>query len=88
MSDSVTRTGRYSTLNNTADVDVSTGSNQWREFTRTHEGHTFHIHTGGSGVNSGNDAIQKFDMMVIQEQETQSVIAGSNGATITIIQTD
>jgi hypothetical protein len=27
-------------------------------------------------------------MMVIQEQETQSVIAGSNGATITIIQTD
>ena len=88
VSDSVTRTGRYSTLNNTADVDVSTGSNQWREFTRTHEGHTFHIHTGGSGVNSGNDAIQKFDMMVIQEQETQSVIAGSNGVKITIIQTD
>jgi len=88
VSDSVTRTGRYSTLNNTADVDVSTGSNQWREFTRTHEGHTFHIHTGGSGVNSGNDAIQKFDMMVIQEQETQSVIAGSNGAKITIIQID
>ena len=88
VSDSVTRTGRYSTLNNTADVDVSTGSNQWREFTRTHEGHTFHIHTGGSGVNSGNDAIQNFDMMVIQEQETQSVIAGSNGARITIIQTD
>ena len=27
VSDSVTRTGRYSTLNNTADVDVSTGSN-------------------------------------------------------------
>ena len=88
VSDSVTRTGRYSTLNNTADVNVSTGSNNWREFTRTHEGHTFHIHTGGSGVNSGNDAIQNFDMMVIQEQETQSVIAGSNGATITIIQTD
>ena len=88
VSDSVTRTGRYSTLNNTADVDVSTGSNQWREFTRTHEGHTFHIHTGGSGVNSGNDAIQNFDMMVIQEQETQSVIAGSNGVKITIIQTD
>ena len=88
VSDSVTRTGRYSTLNNTADVNVSTGSNQWREFTRTHEGHTFHIHTGGSGVNSGNDAIQNFDMMVIQEQETQSVIAGSNGARITIIQTD
>ena len=88
VSDSVTRTGRYSTLNNTADVDVSTGSNQWREFTRTHEGHTFHIHTGGSGVNSGNDAIQNFDMMVIQEQETQSVIAGSNGAKITIIQID
>ena len=88
VSDSVTRTGRYSTLNNTADVNVSTGSNNWHEYTRTHEGHTFHIHTGGSGVNSGNDAIQKFDMMVIQEQETQSVIAGSNGATITIIQTD
>ena len=88
VSDSVTRTGRYSTLNNTADVNVSTGSNNWREFTRTHEGHTFHIHTGGSGVNSGNDAIQNFDMMVIQEQETQSVIAGSNGARITIIQTD
>ena len=88
VSDSVTRTGRYSTLNNTADVNVSTGSNNWREFTRTHEGHTFHIHTGGSGVNSGNDAIQNFDMMVIQEQETQSVIAGSNGAKITIIQTD
>ena len=88
VSDSVTRTGRYSTLNNTADVDVSTGSNNWREFTRTHEGHTFHIHTGGSGVNSGNDAIQNFDMMVIQEQETQSVIAGSNGVKITIIQTD
>ena len=88
VSDSVTRTGRYSTLNNTADVNVSTGSNNWREFTRTHEGHTFHIHTGGSGVNSGNDAIQNFDVMVIQEQETQSVIAGSNGAKITIIQTD
>ena len=88
VSDSVTRTGRYSTLNNTADVNVSTGSNNWREFTRTHEGHTFHIHTGGSGVNSGNDAIQNFDMMVIQEQETQSVIAGSNGVKITIIQTD
>ena len=88
VSDSVTRTGRYSTLNNTADVNVSTGSNNWHEYTRTHGGHTFHIHTGGSGVNSGNDAIQKFDMMVIQEQETQSVIAGSNGATITIIQTD
>ena len=88
VSDSVTRTGRYSTLNNTADVNVSTGSNNWREFTRTHEGHTFHIHTGGSGVNSGNDAIQNFDMMVIQEQETQSVSAGSNGARITIIQTD
>ena len=88
VSDSVTRTGRYSTLNNTADVDVSTGSNNWREFTRTHEGHTFHIHTGGSGVNSGNDAIQNFDVMVIQEQETQSVIAGSNGVKITIIQTD
>jgi len=27
-------------------------------------------------------------MMVIQEQETQSVIAGSNGVKITIIQTD
>jgi hypothetical protein len=39
-------------------------------------------------VNSGNDAIQNFDMMVIQEQETQSVIAGSNGVKITIIQTD
>ena len=88
VSDSVTRTGRYSTLNNTADVNVSTGSNNWREFTRTHEGHTFHIHTGGSGVNSGNDAIQNFDVMVIQEQETQSVIAGSNGVKITIIQTD
>ena len=88
VSDSVTRTGRYSTLNNTADVNVSTGSNNWREFTRTHEGHTFHIHTGGSGVKSGNDAIQNFDMMVIQEQETQSVIAGSNGVKITIIQTD
>ena len=88
VSDSVTRTGRYSTLNNTADVNVSTGSNNWHEYTRTHGGHTFHIHTGGSGVNSGNDAIQKFDMMVIQEQETQSVIAGSNGAKITIIQTD
>ena len=88
VSDSVTRTGRYSTLNNTADVDVETGDNNWRSFTRTHEGHTFHIHTGGSGVNSGNDAIQNFDVMVIQEQETQSVIAGSNGAKITIIQTD
>ena len=69
-------------------ADVSTGSNNWREFTRSHGGHTFHIHTGGSGVNSGNDAIQNFDVMVIQEQETQSVIAGSNGAKITIIQTD
>ena len=87
---SVTQTGRYSTYGNEANVDASTGDDNWAEFTRTHGGHTFHIHTGGSGVNSGNDSFTEVDIMVIQESETQAlkIGSGSSQAKITIIQTD
>jgi len=87
---SVTQTGRYSTYGNEGDVDASTGNNNWAEITRTHEGHTAHIHTGGSGVNSGNDSYTNFDVMIIQGSETQAIQSGTDGsrAEITIIQTD
>ena len=32
------------------------------------------------------NSVENFDVMVIQETETQALVAGSNGAKITIIQ--
>ena len=80
--------GRYSTLENSADVNASTGSSNWKEITRTYNGHTVHIHTGGSGVASGNHSALNFDVMIIQDDEAQAMSSGENGGTITIIQID
>ena len=77
VSSSVTNTGRYSTFDNTANFSVHSGSNGYKRMDRIFQNHRTYLTT---------NSIENFDVMVIQETETQALVAGSNGAKITIIQ--
>ena len=77
VSSSVTNTGRYSTFDNTANFSVHSGSNGYKRMDRIFENHRTYLTT---------NSVENFDVMVIQETETQALVAGSNGAKITIIQ--
>jgi len=78
-SSSVTQTGRYSTYGNTGNVDAYAGENGYKRIDRTYSNHRAYITT---------NSIENFDVMIIQEEETQATTAGTAGsrATITIIQ--
>ena len=77
VSSSVTNTGRYSTFDNTANFSVHSGSNGYKRMDRIFQNHRTYLTT---------NSVENFDVMVIQETETQALVAGSNGAKITIIQ--
>lgn len=77
VSSSVTNTGRYSTFDNTANFSVHSGSNGYKRMDRIFDNHRTYLTT---------NSVENFDVMVIQETETQALVAGSNGAKITIIQ--
>ena len=77
VSSSVTNTGRYSTFDNTANFSVHSGSNGYKRMDRIFQNHRTYLTT---------NSVENFDIMVIQETETQALVAGSNGAKITIIQ--
>ena len=80
VSSSVTQTGRYSTYGNSADLEIHTGDNGYKRMDRTYTNHKVYLTT---------NTITNFDVMIIQEEETQATTAGTAGsrATITIIQT-
>lgn len=77
VSSSVTNTGRYSTFDNTANFSVHSGSNGYKRMDRIFDNHRTYLTT---------NSVENFDVMVIQGTETQALVAGSNGAKITIIQ--
>ena len=77
VSSSVTNTGRYSTFDNTANFSVHSGSNGYKRMDRIFDNHRTYLTT---------NSVENFDVMVIQETETQALVAGSNGAKVTIIQ--
>jgi hypothetical protein len=79
VSSSVTQTGRYSTYNNTADYSAHSGSNGYKRMDRIHSNHRTYLTT---------NSVENFDIMIIQEQETQASTMGTEGsrAHITIIQ--
>ena len=77
VSSSVTNTGRYSTFDNTANFSVHSGSNGYKRMDRIFDNHRTYLTT---------NSLENFDIMVIQGTETQALVAGSNGAKITIIQ--
>ena len=77
VSSSVTNTGRYSTFDNTANFSVHSGSNGYKRMDRIFDNHRTYLTT---------NSLENFDVMVIQGTETQALVAGSNGAKITIIQ--
>ena len=77
VSSSVTNTGRYSTFDNTANFSVHSGSDGYKRMDRIFQNHRTYLTT---------NSVENFDIMVIQETETQALVAGSNGAKITIIQ--
>ena len=77
VSSSVTNTGRYSTFDNTANFSVHSGSNGYKRMDRIFQNHRTYLTT---------NSVENFDVMVIQGTETQALVAGSNGAKITIIQ--
>ena len=79
VSSSVTQTGRYSTYNNTADYSAHSGSNGYKRMDRIHNNHRAYLTT---------NSVENFDIMIIQEQETQASTMGTAGsrAHITIIQ--
>ena len=77
VSSSVTNTGRYSTFDNTANFSVHSGSDGYKRMDRIFQNHRTYLTT---------NSVENFDVMVIQETETQALVAGSNGAKITIIQ--
>ena len=77
VSSSVTNTGRYSTYENTANFSVHSGSNGYKRMDRIFDNHRTYLTT---------NSVENFDVMVIQGTETQALVAGSNGAKITIIQ--
>ena len=79
VSSSVTQTGRYSTYNNTADYSAHSGSNGYKRMDRIHNNHRAYLTT---------NSVENFDIMIIQEQETQASTMGTEGsrAHITIIQ--
>lgn len=78
VSFSVTNTGRYSTYENTANFSVHSGSNGYKRMDRIFDNHRTYLTT---------NSLENFDIMVIQGTETQALVAGSNGAKVTIIQT-
>ena len=75
---SVTQTGRYSTYGNTADFTAHSGDNGYKRMDRVYSDHKARLTT---------NSITNFDVMIIQEDETQA-LTGENGGTITIIQID
>ena len=77
VSSSVTNTGRYSTFDNTANFSVHSGSNGYKRMDRIFDNHRTYLTT---------NSVENFDVMVIQGTETQALVAGSNGAKVTIIQ--
>ena len=77
VSSSVTNTGRYSTFDNTANFSVHSGSNGYKRMDRIFDNHRTYLTT---------NSLENFDIMVIQGTETQALVAGSNGAKVTIIQ--
>jgi hypothetical protein len=77
VSSSVTNTGRYSTYDNTANLSVHSGSNGYKRMDRIFDNHRTYLTT---------NSLENFDIMVIQGTETQALVAGSNGAKVTIIQ--
>ena len=78
-SSSVTQTGRYSTYGNTGNVDAYAGDNGYKRIDRTYSNHRAYVTT---------NSIEHFDVMIIQEEETQASTAGTatSRAKITIIQ--
>ena len=79
VSFSVTQTGRYSTYGNSADYTAHAGENGYKRMDRTYSNHRAYLTT---------NSITNFDVMMIQEDETQALTAGTEGsrAIITIIQ--
>ena len=79
VSFSVTQTGRYSTYGNSADYTAHSGENGYKRMDRTYSNHRAYLTT---------NSITNFDVMIIQEDETQALTAGTEGsrAIITIIQ--
>ena len=64
-------------VDNTANFSVHSGSNGYKRMDRIFQNHRTYLTT---------NSVENFDVMVIQETETQALVAGSNGAKITIIQ--